>query len=179
MAFFTRAHAKHMASRQHPDAGPPTEWLRNVAPQIKSGQRGGVATAIDRRTPRQRTGLGSKPERSGGFCQVERLDTVRIAEKPQLPFHTIPQHHSIHTAQLVKTCFAPVSHDVNQHFGIAVGFEYTAQTLQLLTQSPIVVNFAVEADEPATSRIAHRLRDHGSSIDNGKALVAEHNASIC
>ena len=65
-----------------------------------------------------------------------------------------------------------------KHFGIAVGPEHAAQSLQLFTQSTIVVNLAVEADDPAAGRITHRLRTRGPGIDNGKTPVTEHDASI-
>src|SRR5262249_2726949 len=90
MAFSTGAHPKQMTSRQHPNAGPPGERLRNVAPQIETSQRGSLAAGIDRYAPRQRCGLGSKPDCARGFCQVKRLDSVWVADKPQLPLQTIP-----------------------------------------------------------------------------------------
>src|SRR6516225_233485 len=179
MASFTSAHAKHMTSRQHPNAGPPGKGLGNVAPQIKPDQAGGLATGIDRHAPRQPTGLGTKPERACTFCHIEWLDAVRIADKPQLLFHTIPQREGVHATELTKAGFAPVGDDVDQHFGIAVGSKIAAQSLKFFTQRTIVVNLAIEADDPAAGHIAHRLRALGPGINNGKTPVAEHNTSIC
>src|SRR5262245_13323087 len=149
IAMFTGTHSKHMTSWQHLNAGPPGERLRNVAPQIKPGQCGGVATGIDRRAPRQRTGLRSKPERAGGFCQVKGLDSIGIADQPQLLFDTIPQRRSVHPTEFTEAWFAPVSDDIDQYFGIAIGFEYATQALEFFTQGTVIVNLAVEADDPA------------------------------
>src|SRR5437773_2509123 len=89
ITLFTSAYPKHMTSWQHPNADPPGKRLRNVAPQIKAGQCGSLATGIDRRAPRQRTGLRSKPKRAGAFCQIQGLDAVRISDQPQLSFDAI------------------------------------------------------------------------------------------
>src|SRR5262245_50972717 len=90
MAFCTGAHPQNVASGQHPNAGPPSERLRNVAPQVKTGQGSRLAAGVNWRASRQRAGLRSEPERTCRLGEIERLDAVGIAEKPQLPFNTIP-----------------------------------------------------------------------------------------
>src|SRR5262249_61162668 len=98
MSFPPGSPPKHMLRGQHPNSGPPSERLRNVAPQIKPDQGSGLSTGIDWRPPHQRPGLGTKPERTCRFGEIERLNAVGITDKPQFPFSTIPERHGVHAA---------------------------------------------------------------------------------
>src|SRR5262249_10169623 len=124
------AYPLQVTGRKGTNARPPGERLRHVPPKIKAGKRCRISPGIDRRHPRQRARLRSKPENSVALRNIKRLDPIGVTRQPQLVLASIPKRKCIHAAQLAKPGLSPASDRIEKYLGVAVGTEHAAQLLE-------------------------------------------------
>ena len=102
---------------------------------------------------------------------VERLNAEDIAGQNQTLAHIVPDSDGEHAAQAFEHPAAPFFIAVQDGFGVAIGEEGVARSLQFFAQVLEVVDFAVEGDDDIALLVLHGLVAL-RQVDDGQAAEA-------
>src|SRR5262244_2233469 len=90
--------------------------------------------------------LGAENQSLRGLGIVERLDANPVARQQQALPPRIPDGEGKHPAKTLHAAWPHVFVQMHDYFGVAGGAKTMTSGLEVLAQSAIVVNFAVEDD---------------------------------
>src|SRR5262249_17391436 len=115
----------------------------------------------------------SKREAVSGGGKVQWFDPKAIPGQEKLPFFGI-EHRKCEHADKARQCVrAPFSIGRQENFRVCLGVEDMAESLQLLSQFPIVIDFAVIYEVIAAIIAGHGLPACSCNIDDRKAAMQQ------
>src|SRR5579862_986501 len=170
-------HLEPVAGHQLLDAAVKSRIRRKIAKGEKLGQAGPVELGTIAGKSQHNLDFGAEHQIVGRQAVVKRLDSEPVASDEKSFALRVPDSKGKHSAQVLHTILAVLLVKMNDGLCIALRTVTVAASDQLLPQSAVVVDFAVEDDHDGAVFVADRLMA-GGEVDDAQAAHAQTHAAL-